>query len=167
MPNRLVAALVGGAMLAGTPLAAEDNTATVSAADPQSVAGALKLAGYEAEVSTDAVGDPLITTELNGWPTAIYFYGCDAQEKNNCDSLQFSVGFDRAEAWDAAEAIKMPERYRFAAVRLDEEGDPFVEWDIVTGDGISTGTFLMSVRYFTQSIDNISDEVFAAERAAE
>src|SRR3546814_6938717 len=74
--------------------------ATVSAADPGAIAEALDFAGYKATIATDDLGDPMISTELNGWPTTIYFYGCDDTTHQGCDALRLEAGFDRATPWN-------------------------------------------------------------------
>lgn len=144
--------------LASPALGAEK---TVSASAPEAMDAVMEAAGYKSELHTDSVGDPLITAELGGWTTNIYFYGCDASKHNKCDSVQFVTGFDREEPWTAAEAMKITEDYRFAAVHLDDEGDPFISWDLVTGDGIPATVFLVGLRKFEQALHNAADKIFA------
>jgi hypothetical protein len=139
--------------------------ASISAKEPRSIMGALALAGYEAKQSTDSDGDPLIELELAGMPTQILFYGCDTGTGSNCDSIRLSTGFDRKSPWNAAEALQVSTKYRFASVSLDDEGDPYIAWDIMTGDGIPTPVFLKSLRYFENTVSDTSDLVFAEENA--
>ena len=154
---------VAVSMLSAAPLAAQE--ATVTASDPQGIVSALEAAGYEAKLDTDGVGDPMILTELSGMSTQIYFYGCDEVTHDGCDSLQYSAGFDRKQPWTAAGALELSTKYRFTSVRLDDEGDPYIIWDVVTGDGIPTKVFLSGVLSFSGAIENASDVVFAEERA--
>ena len=158
------AALLGAGLLA-TGAQAHD-LPMVSAADPKGMADALEMAGYKPELSTDVGGDPMIELEFGKRSGRIYFYGCDETTHDGCDAVQFSSGFDRETPWTAAEAIKLSEQFRFIAVSLDEEGDPYASWDIVTDDGIPTKVFLRSVLWFTDALADADDIIFAEERAA-
>src|SRR3546814_3621174 len=95
---------------------------SVSAAGPGAIAEVLEFAGYKAIIETDDLGDPMIKTELGGWPTTIYFYGCDETTHQGCDALRLEAGFDRATPWNGDESMKIAEKFRFAAVYLDKEG---------------------------------------------
>src|SRR3546814_8791257 len=74
MKKAVIAAVL--AMQAAGALSAAP-AGSVSAADPGAIAEVLEFAGYKAIIETDDLGDPMIKTELGGWPTTIYFYGCD------------------------------------------------------------------------------------------
>lgn len=139
----------------------------VSAADPGTMAEVLEFAGYKATLATDDLGDPMISTELNNWPTTIYFYGCDDTTHQKCDALRLIAGFDRAKPWNGEEAMKISQEYRFAATYLDKDGDPWLAWDIITGDGIPSKVFLRSLREFGETLEIASKIVFAEENAAE
>ena len=160
--HKALTSLAAVSLLAAPALASDGPT--VTAEDPAGIVAALEMAGYEAELVTDSYGDPLINTEFNGWEARILFYGCDSQTHDGCDSLQLLTGFDRAEPWSGAEVAKIASQFRYASVWLDEEGDPFMQWDIVTADGIPTKVFLISIREFSQAISNVSALVYAEER---
>lgn len=157
-----VVSLAAVLMLAAPAQAADE---MVTANSPQGIAAIMELAGYDVELDTDSVGDPMIKTELAGWEARIVFYGCDEETHDGCDSLQLTAGFDRAKPWTAEEAIQISSKYRFASVWLDEEGDPFIQWDIVTADGIPAKVFLRSIREFTQAITNATELIFAEENS--
>ena len=161
---RIVAGLAASLLMASNAQAAGP---TVSAEDPNGIVSVLELAGYEAELDVDTAGDPMIITELGGWEARILFYGCDENTHDGCDSLQFLVGFDRANPWTAEEAMRLSSQYRYTSIWLDEEGDPFIQWDVVTADGIPTKVFLRSVREFTQAITNATNLIFAEENEAQ
>jgi hypothetical protein len=150
----------------GTSVAAKEQApeGMISAGDPGSIMTALANAGYEVEKDTDDAGDPRIKLELRGMPTSILFYGCDEDTHQRCNSIQFSTGFDREKPWSAAEAIKISTSYRFASIALDDEGDPYISWDINTGNGIPTPLFLKSIRDYSDTVGGTADIVFAEER---
>ncbi len=126
---------------------------TVTASDPASVVSALKMAGYRAELKTDNIGDPKILTRLSGREVQLFFYGCDRDTHGGCDQLQFTVGFDADQPLDAARVERFMHDRRFAGMSLDDEGDPWLSWDLVTGtEGIPAAVFLQSVRLFTETV---------------
>ncbi len=135
----------------------------VSAADPQGMAAVLSEAGYTTEVDVDDVGDPRIVIELNGWGSSILFYGCDEVTHDGCDSIQLSTGFDRETPMDPATALEVALRWRYVAVSLDEDGDPYLRWDIVTQDGIPQAVFLDAVRRYADNLDVAAEMIFADE----
>ncbi|QYJ06294.1 YbjN domain-containing protein [Qipengyuania flava] len=160
-------ACIGLALAAiAAPSLAQDQ-AMVSAEDPEGLVAALDMAGYDPELGTDAAGDPKITLDIGGRSAGLFFYGCDETTNDGCDSVQFSIGFDRAKPWTADEAIQLSTRFRYAAVSLDDEGDPFLTWDVVTGEGIPTKVFLRSVLAFTSVVEDAENIIFAEERAEE
>jgi len=139
----------------------------VSAADPAGLVAVLDFAGYGSELGTDGVGDPQIQLEYAGWPGYIQFYGCDSESHEECDALQFRVGFDRRDPLPPELALDLMASYRFASVSRDAEGDPWVTWDIVTHSGIDSSVFLASLRAFERNIALIADIVFAEETGEE
>lgn len=136
---------------------------TVTAANPAGIASAMRESGYEAEIDTDNVGDPRIKTELNGWEAFILFYGCDEETHANCDSVQFSTGFDRETPMEPDRALAIAYRYRFLAVSLDDEGDPYLKWDIITDKGIPKSVFLHSLRRYSEVLDSAAKIIFEDE----
>ncbi|GAB5349478.1 YbjN domain-containing protein [Alteriqipengyuania sp. 357] len=147
-----------------TQAAAQSPPTMVGAHDPASLVSALEMGGYKAELDVDGDGDPTIRTEFAGMPSSIAFYGCD-RDHAGCTSLMFVTGFDRDEEWDAVSAIEVSKKERFAAVWLDDEGDPWISWDVVTGrDGVPVGTFSTAVRVYAETVDRVANLVFAEER---
>jgi len=155
-----------GLLLVGlaSPAMAQTPPSMVGAHDPASIVAALKMGGYKAELDTDGSGDPMISTEFAQMPSYIHFYGCNA-EHVECTSLMFATGFDRETEWDAASAIEVSKNLRFAAIWLDDEGDPFISWDVVTGrEGVPVGTFSTAVRMYVDTVDSVADIAFAQQR---
>lgn len=147
------------AVLAASLLGGAASAQMVSAAEPDSVASAIQDAGYRANLTVDRVGDPMVETSMGGYKVQVIFYDCTANR--DCQSLQFSAGFDRSQPMDPARALAFAHAYRYAAVSLDEEGDPFVTWDVITGPGIPQETFQASVAEFDAVVGSFGDFVFA------
>lgn len=158
----MMMALAAGALSMAAPAAAE----TVSAADPESVAAALRAAGYPAELTTDPYGDPQIKTVFGDYRGSVYFYGCDAEAHDRCDSIQFRAGLDREAPLPLSRMNAILKKYRFAAIWRDDEGDPWVNFDVFTGEGIPDSVFQGTLQAFRGNLASIAGEVFAEERDA-
>lgn len=158
-------ALAAGSIVLGTavPVHAQD----VSASDPEGMVEVLNGAGYDATLGADDLGDPKIVTEMGGWSTSIIFYDCDADTHDGCESVQFLTGLDRENPMGAEDALAISQRFRFLAVSLDEEGDPFLHWDVITGEGIPAQTFLDAIGRFGETVGEASEIIFAEERGQE
>lgn len=167
MMKHMIAGFTAATMLTAAPLAADDHVPMVSAKDPDGLAAALTNAGYSAELGVDSVGDPQITITVNDYVVGVMFYGCDPQNNDNCDSVQLLTGYDRAEAIPHELAVEISQTLRFAAVQIDEEGDPFIGWDIFMGEGIPLPVFLAALRSYERTLDDAATIIFAEENAAE
>ena len=136
---------------------------SVSAGHPPGIIKALQGAGYSPTLDKDSYGDPSIEFELAGYKTVMIFYGCAEDTHDGCDSVQLRVGFDREKPWTATEALEVAKTYRFVSVWLDDEGDPWVQWDLVTGKGIPSDVFLSAVENFGGTLEDAAELVFRAE----
>jgi len=146
------------------PALAQSPPSSVSAADPEGMARVLRFAGYPAKLVTDDYGDPEIETEFSGWGGSIMFYGCDEDTHQGCDSIELRVGFDREEPM-TLELLNEVSSSRYIAAFLDQDGDPWINWDIITGDGegIPAPVFMQSVNEFASGVEYAADLVFAEE----
>jgi hypothetical protein len=165
---RVLVAVMGFACAAvSMPLAAQGKADMLTAKEPAGIVIALLNAGYDATLDTDDFDDPLIKFEGEGYKYDMLFYGCDETTHEGCDSVQLRVGFDRAKPWNADEAIKLSRENRYTAVALDDEGDPFLFWDIVTGDGIPAAVLIDSIQRFESNAELAAETIFAEENAEE
>jgi hypothetical protein len=153
--------LVAAALALG--VAGTAQAQTVSAANPKGLLKAITSAGYEAELSTDKVGDPMIETTLSGYKVIVLFYGCDEKTHKGCDSVQFSTGFDRETPMDPVKALAIAREWRFLAVSLDDEGDPYLRWDVLTAGGIPQSVFMAAFRRYGETIESAADMIFEGE----
>jgi len=161
--------IVTAAALAAIPAGAAAQSAPdiVTASDPDGVVSAMAYAGYEATLGTDAYGDPKIDGSFGGWSGSVWFYGCDELTNDGCTSLQLVVGFDRKDPMPLEMLNDISSSQRFVSIYLDEEGDPWLKWDIVTEEGIPAGVLNSSLQQYSQQVAAIADLVFEAERAEE
>ena len=131
---------LGGALLAtalGSPALAEN----VLASNPQSFINFFFEQGVAAQLTTDAVGDPLIEFRDGDETRALFFYDCT--DNADCLSVQFYVGYkpdatvglDKLNEWNSGER-------RFTRAYAADDGALRLEMDIATSeDGISFRDF--------------------------
>lgn len=147
---------------AATPASAADDV--VSAFNPGGMAKAMRDAGYKADLDVDDYGDPVIKTSFGAYGGSVYFYGCDDTNHDRCDSVQFRAGLDRKTTMPLSLLNQVVKKYRYSAVWLDDEGDPWVNFDVFTNAGIPKDVFLTALKAYTDNLGNVADQVFAEER---
>jgi putative hemolysin len=96
------------------------------------VAAWLQKAGYKAALSKDETGDPLISSAADGHDFKVYFYDC---KDGRCKALQFSAGFDMKDGLTLAKANEWNRKNRYLKTYLDDDGDPYVQYDVNVNAG--------------------------------
>ncbi len=89
--------------------------------------------GYRASIETDGEGDPIIHSSAAGVNFSIVFYDCT--ENRDCESIQFSAGFDLSTPTTAATMNEWNRQKRYASAWIDDEGDPYLQYDVTMGGG--------------------------------
>lgn len=156
-------ALTGAAVLMASSAHAQQAPDIITANNPDSVAAAMRYAGYPATVTTDKTGDPKIETEFSGYRGDGYFYGCDEKSHKSCTSLQLVVGFDGKKPMELAKLNKLMGTLRFASSYVDDEGDVWVQYDFTTLSGLPAPVFLRTLDNFSSVSNEIGDAVFEGE----
>jgi hypothetical protein len=165
--NRLtLAAMALLTASAATPALAQDGK-MISASRPEQLVKAMKEAGFKAELTREDGESPSIDTEFAGWQSTIYLYDCDGESHTGCQSLLMRTGFDRKDRMPFEMVNEIVSKQRYMAVYLDSDGDPWADWDLITGDGIPQSVFFVALRKYAEQVDGLSEKVFAEERAAE
>ena len=107
--------------------------------DPDVVMTLLQDYGLKVTKDTDKVGDPLLSTRIEGTNFDVYFYSCD---EGPCQSIQFSAGFDLENPMSAGKINEWNRDKRFGKAYLDDDGDPYIEYDInLDFDGVGAKNF--------------------------
>jgi hypothetical protein len=135
-------------LISALPAAAVN--AQVVASDPETVAKAVGEAGYLAKLQKDSLGDPQIATKMSGWNVMINFYGCT--DNADCQSIQLSTGFDRTAPMDLKQVNDWNSNRRFGSVSLDEDGDPFVSWDIILTEPVSPSMLAIVLETYDEAV---------------
>lgn len=121
------AAVMGGEAWAG-PLPSGGVTA-------QEVAAALQAKGLQAQIGKDSQGDPMITSALDGSPFRVLFYTCKA---GRCAAISFATAFPNASGVTLQTINDWSRKNRFGRAYLDDDQDPFVEYDVDMERGATT-----------------------------
>jgi hypothetical protein len=100
------------------------------------VAAALQAGGYQAEVTKDSSGDPMIRSAADGTKYRILFYGCKSTPR--CTALEFLVGFDLSNGMTMEKLNKWNRDSRFGHAYLDDENDPYLQLDLNSSPGFTS-----------------------------
>jgi hypothetical protein len=119
----------------------------VRAQDPGSLVQALRDGGYAAQLGTDRVGDPMITSGVGGTTFQIFFYNCT--DHRECATVTFHSGYDLREAITLDRMNEWNRSKRFGRAYLDREDDPILEMDVDLDDGgISPLLFIDNIEFW-------------------
>ena len=130
----------------------------VRAQDPQSLVNAMQKAGYKAELGTDKVGDPMISSGYSGSTFQVFFYNCT--DHKACVTVQFHAGYDVNEALPLETLNAWNKSQRFGRAYLDQEDDPIVEMDVDLDDGgIAPLLFIDNLEFWTSSLGKFETHI--------
>ncbi len=113
--------------IAGLGIAGSASAQDIVTADPMTVASVVREQGFDAEISKDKDGDPMIRVEARGYRYVILFYGCT--NGKDCTSLGL-YSFVSGEGVDIDKVNKWNHDNRFGRAYIDDDKDGVVEMDI-------------------------------------
>lgn len=120
------------------------------------VVAVLAQMDLEPELTTDSVGDPMIKFKLNGLNAYANFYDCN---DGTCGSLQLEVGIDMADGVTLQMANVLNTRYRYARIYLDDEMDPFIQYDFEVLHTDHAAHITSQVEMYAGLLDKITDAI--------
>jgi hypothetical protein len=152
--NGLMSLLLLIGLTAADPVIAQ----TVDPADPQSVVSALQDFGLRARLEEDSVGDPKVSSSIEGSTFNVYFYGCDENHKD-CKMLNVSTGYDqntpvsleKINTWNKEEIV--------GKAFLDDEGDPYLDMVLPISGGMSADAFEYSMTRWGRAVAKFEDMI--------
>ncbi|MDJ0643531.1 MAG: YbjN domain-containing protein [Erythrobacter sp.] len=157
-----VLATVAG--LCSAPVAAQDaGPASISANRPDALHKILVSAGYDAELIADREpGDgAVISINVEGGESFILLSDCDEAVPDACDTLVLSSAWDRDTPMSPERVAAANREFRYVSVWLDDDGDPYAQWAIVTRlAGIPAPVFLNTLQRYLRVVDDLADFVF-------
>lgn len=106
---------------------------SLQASDPAGIAAVVQDMGYRASTEVDGKGDPIIRSSAAGVNFSIRFFGCT--DNRDCQSIQLSTGFNLSNPTTAAAMNEWNREWRYGSAWIDDEGDPYLQYDINMGGG--------------------------------
>ena len=140
-------------LFAATTAAAQ----SVDSAKPSTLVDAMQGMGYKAELGTDAIDDPMITSGIDGSKYRMLFFGCESNA--DCDGILFSASYvvdgnvSKSDMNDWNEATVVANAY------LDSDGDPTLQFYLPMKGGISQSLFKHSVELWGEDIAKFKDHI--------
>lgn len=154
----LSVALAVSAVAVAVPAQAE----LVRGQDPASVVAAMKAGGFAAELGVDSVGDPMITSTVDGTSFRVFFYNCTNNVE--CATVQFHSGYDFEEAPSFASINEFNKSQRFASAFLDKDNDPILEMDVDLDDGgMSQALFIDNLQFWQSVVGKFEEAIGYAD----
>jgi hypothetical protein len=123
---------------------------TIDAADPMSIVNSLQSHGYQAELGTDSVGDPIIYTSFGGYNGGLYFYGCTNGAA--CTEVQFIIVGTPANPASVEAVNQWNIDKNTGAASLDSEGMVALRFLVVTRGGIPAASFDRSLELWELAV---------------
>ncbi|MGB0799024.1 MAG: YbjN domain-containing protein [Planktomarina sp.] len=141
-------------VLAATSASAEQ----IKASDPDGLTNFLVAEGIDAKLGEDDYGDPIIRIKYYGTNFSLYFYGCN--EAQNCQSIQFYVGYRTQGSWSDDQATTWNRERRYSKAYVTDKGSSRLEYDVYTGDyGVHPDDFVEMFSTWTRDIEDFEAEI--------
>jgi hypothetical protein len=136
--KRFASALVMAGLLSATSAAAQDGN-LVDASDPDRLAQIIQANGFQAAVSRDTRGDPIIRSAAEGVSFVIYFYGC--QQNANCRSIQYTAAFRMGKPPTLDEVNRFNQTRTLGEASLTTAGLPRLTYFMTLEGGVTEANF--------------------------
>lgn len=112
---------------------------SVTAAYPETLTRVLEGLGHSAEIGVDSVGDPQVTSSINGLNYVILFYGCT--DNTDCEDIQFRATF-QTEGTVSRDLLHDWNRdYFIGKAYMNDAGSVVIEHAVIAVDGMSRENF--------------------------
>ncbi|WP_227427090.1 YbjN domain-containing protein [Roseibaca sp. Y0-43] len=126
----------------------------LDASDPAAIAEIAR--GYGAvEVTTDAVGDPMLRGRMDGVQYLVLFYGCD--NGRNCTTIQFQAAWVNNGRTSEQDLHAWNRDNRFGKAHMDADYDPVIQWDVNLFGGVSRANLDDTFDWWRVVLDNFED----------
>jgi len=168
--------LLGGVSLAAsaglsTPALAQDNPAFgVKATDAPGLLTILRQAGYDAKLKERAGEDEStsIAIPTRGGDSYILFEDCQESVRDFCETLILTTSWDRTTPISDSAIADANSRFKYVSVWRNEDGDPEMQWAILTRDiGIAPPLFLNALQRYLSIVSDFDDVAFEGDEPDE
>ncbi|MDA0962103.1 MAG: YbjN domain-containing protein [Proteobacteria bacterium] len=130
---------------------------SVTAAYPETVTRALEDLGYSAEIGIDSVGDPQVTSSINGLNYVILFYGCT--DNTSCEDIQFRATFQTEGSVSRDILHDWNRDYFVGKAYLSDSGSAVIEHAVVSVDGMSRSTFERVLWRWDRALTSFTEQI--------
>ncbi len=150
--TKLFSGLTAAAFVASSTIA----MAEITAKDPDAILRAMQDFGLVATMGKDDGGDPKISSRVSDTKFSVYFYGCE--DNMNCASIMFKAGYDLNNGISALKINEWNRDKRFAKAYIDDEGDPFMEFDVnLAFDGMGEKNFADNLDWWRLLVEDFEE----------
>jgi len=126
--------------------------------DVQSIMRVFQSEGYLVSQSLDSVGDPMLDGKIDGTPYRVLFYGC-GDTHDACTTIQFKAGYDLTSGMSLVRANAWNRDKRFGKVYLDDEMDPFIEYNLNLYGGVTDANFADTIDWWRVVMGEFEDYI--------
>lgn len=159
-------AVAGVLFVASVPaslLAQNKTEALVSATDAPGLLKVIEQAGYKAKFNLREGSDDTASIEIatRTGPVYVQFSDCEDAVPDLCETLVLSSSWDRVTPMADSVIADANRSYKYVSVWKDEEGDPIMQWAILTGSaGIAPPLFLNALQRYLDVVRDFDEVAF-------
>lgn len=126
------------------------------------VAAVLRSMKLNAEIGTDASGDPKIRSNTDDVEFYVYFYSC---KNGRCAAIQFSEGFDLDQGISCEQLDRWNRQWRYGRAFRDEENDPYVQMDVDLQYGSTTESIKNNLEVWLTVLNEFTRHISSASKS--
>lgn len=146
---------------------AQDKPASVvKASDAAGLLAVLKQAGYNAKLEPRKGEDSNTLIEIITRDGSVFvnFSDCDEAIPDLCETLVLSTSWNRETPISDTAIAEANRKFKYVSVFRDEEGDPVMQWAILTGTaGIAPPLFLNALQRYQDVVRDFDDVAFEGD----
>lgn len=128
----------------------------VDGSDPAALTRIIQDYGYEATLTRDDDGNPMIESSTDGTNWAVFFYSCN-DKGEACSAAQFYVGYGLDKGLPLRAVNKWNREYRFARMYVNENKNPRIEMDVNLAFGVTAENFSDTVDYWRLILETVEN----------
>jgi hypothetical protein len=137
------------------------NTDMIDPLTPERIVLILKAEGYSAQLETVSEDNPRpsIKSKIQGVEYHLNFRVCDDKGRD-CEVLVLTSGFAfEDDGAVSADQINKWNISRFGKAALDEDGDPWIDFEINVVGGLSKRNFLDTVTWYGRLVEEFTNHI--------
>ena len=167
----LIATIPLAAMgMSGPVLAQNEPIAMAKATDAPGLLAILKQAGYDAKFTPLEDEDRAASIEIATQKGNIFvqFSDCEDAVPDFCDTLVLSTSWDRSTPMADSVIAEANRTFRYVSIWRDEDGDPVMQWAILTRDtGVASPLFLNALQRYLSIVRDFDEIAFEDDETEE